>query len=97
MAYDDSNVFARILRGEIPCARVYEDADTLAFMDAGQVNPGHVIVASKHPCATILDLTDDQAAAMFRTAARVARAVEAAFARRHHHQIGRAHVLNSSH
>lgn len=80
MAYDDSNVFARILRGEIPCARVCEDADTLAFMDAGQVNPGHVIVASKHPCATILDLTDDQAAALFRTAARVARAVDAAFA-----------------
>ena len=80
MAYDDSNVFARILRGEIPCASVYEDADTLAFMFEGQVNPGHVIVASRHPCATILDLTDDQAAAMFRTAARIARAVEAAFA-----------------
>ncbi|GHD42807.1 hydrolase [Thalassobaculum fulvum] len=80
MAYDDGNVFARILRGEIPCARVYEDADTIAFMDAGQVNPGHVIVATTHPCATILDLTDDQAAALFRTAARVARAVEAAFA-----------------
>ncbi|MEQ8396600.1 HIT family protein [Thalassobaculum sp.] len=80
MAYDHSNVFARILRGEIPCARVYEDEDTLAFMDAGQVNPGHVIVASKHPCATILDLTDDQAAALFRTAAKVARAVDAAFA-----------------
>ena len=79
MSYDDDNVFARILRGEIPCARVYEDADTLAFMDAGQVNPGHVIVASRHPCATILDMTDDQAAALFRTAAKVARAVEAAF------------------
>jgi histidine triad (HIT) family protein len=80
MAYDDGNVFARILRGEIPCAKVYEDADTIAFMDAGQVNPGHVIVASTHPCATVLDLTDDQAAALFRTAARVARAVDAAFA-----------------
>ena len=80
MPYDDGNVFARILRGEIPCAKVYEDADSIAFMDAGQVNPGHVIVASTHPCATILDLTDDQAAALFRTAAKVARAVEAAFA-----------------
>ena len=80
MAYDDSNVFARILRGELPCARDYQDADTLAFMDAGQVNPGHVIVATTHRCVTILDLTDDQAAALFRTAARVARAVEAAFA-----------------
>src|SRR3546814_13380115 len=49
-------------------------------MAAVQVNPGHLIVASNNPCATILDLTDDQAAAMFRTAARVARAVEAAFA-----------------
>ena len=80
MPYDDSNVFARILRGEIPCAMVYRDADSIAFMDAGQVNPGHVIVASTHPCVTILDLTDDQAVALFRTAAKVARAVEAAFA-----------------
>ncbi|MEQ9138608.1 MAG: HIT family protein [Thalassobaculum sp.] len=80
MPYDDGNVFARILRGEIPCAMVYRDADSIAFMDAGQVNPGHVIVASTHPCVTILDLTDDQAVALFRTAAKVARAVEAAFA-----------------
>jgi len=80
MPYDDNNVFARILRGEIPCAKVFEDADTIAFMDAGQVNPGHVIVATRHPCTTILDMTDDQAAALFRTAAKVARAFEAAFA-----------------
>src|SRR3546814_20548369 len=49
-------------------------------MDAGGGKPGHVIVASKHPWATVLDLTDGQAAAMFRTAARGARAVEAAVA-----------------
>ena len=73
-------VFSRIIAGEIPCAKVYEDADTIAFMDAGQVNPGHVIVATKLPAETILDLDDELAGALFRTAARVARAMQAAFA-----------------
>lgn len=72
-------VFCRIVAGEIPAAKVYEDELTLAFMDIGQVNPGHVIVAVKPHRETILDLDDDLAGAVFRTAARVARAAEAAF------------------
>lgn len=75
----EPTVFTRIVRGEIPAARVYEDEHTIAFMDAGQVNPGHVIVATRKQVETILDLDDALAAALFTTAARVARAVDAAF------------------
>ncbi len=73
------SVFTRIIRGELPAAKVYEDEHTIAFMDAGQVNPGHVIVATKQQVETIVDLDDEIAAALFRTVARVARAVDAAF------------------
>jgi histidine triad (HIT) family protein len=74
-----ASVFTRIIRGELPAAIVYEDEHTIAFMDAGQVNPGHVIVATRRQVQTILDLDDELAGALFRTAARVARAVDAAF------------------
>ncbi|MCU0929409.1 MAG: HIT family protein [Burkholderiaceae bacterium] len=73
-------VFERLQSGELPCAKVYEDDLVFAFMDAGQVNDGHVIVATKRPCATLMDATDDEAAALMRAARRVALAVEAAFA-----------------
>lgn len=73
-------VFSKIIAGEIPCAKVYEDAHTFAFMDAGQVNPGHVLVATKEPAETILDLDEDLAAALFRTVTKVAKAVQAAYA-----------------
>jgi histidine triad (HIT) family protein len=73
-------VFTRIVRREIPAAIVDEDDLAIAFMDAGQVNPGHVIVATRREAATILELTDDEAAAVFRMAARIARRVQAAFA-----------------
>lgn len=72
-------VFSKIIAGEIPCAKVCEDEHSFAFMDAGQVNPGHVIVATKIPAETILDLDEDVTAALFRTVARVAKAVDAAF------------------
>jgi len=75
----EPSVFTRIVRGEVPAAKVYEDEHTIAFMDAGQVNPGHVIVATKRQVETILDLDDELAGALFRTAARIARAVDAAF------------------
>jgi histidine triad (HIT) family protein len=75
----DATVFTRIVNDEIPAAKVYEDEHTIAFMDAGQVNPGHVIVATKRQVETILDVDDELAAALFRTAARVARAVDRAF------------------
>jgi histidine triad (HIT) family protein len=75
-----STVFERIIAGELPCARVYEDELVYAFMDAGQVNPGHVIVASRQPYETLLDADEATAAAMFVAAHRIARAVDRAFA-----------------
>lgn len=55
IAYDDGNIFAKILRGEIPCHRVYEDADTLAFMDVMPQAPGHLLVIPKQPSRNMLD------------------------------------------
>lgn len=72
-------IFCRLVAGDIPAARVYEDALTLAFMDMGQVNPGHVLVATKRHAATLLDITPAEAAAVMQTAQRVARAVQALF------------------
>ena len=72
-------VFCRIVAKEIPAAVVYEDELTIAFMDAGQVNPGHVLVAAKGHAETLFDLDDAQAAALLRAAARVARAIRGAF------------------
>src|SRR2546429_1707931 len=74
-----SCVFCRIVAKEIPAALVYEDERTLAFMDAGQVNPGHVLVAAKGHVENLYELEDQQAAALLCTAARVARAIRAAF------------------
>lgn len=73
-------VFSRIIRGELPCAKVYEDEHVYAFMDAGQINPGHVLVVSRHPYETLMDADEDTAAALMRAAHRIARAVQAAFA-----------------
>jgi histidine triad (HIT) family protein len=75
MAYDNSNVFARILRGEIPCVKVFEDEKTLAFMDVMPQADGHVLVIPKEPAENILDLSPDSAAAMMATTQRVAKAV----------------------
>lgn len=74
-----STVFSRIIRGELPSAKVYEDDLVYAFMDAGQVNPGHVLVATKQPYETLMDADEESAAAMMRAAARIAKAVQAAF------------------
>jgi histidine triad (HIT) family protein len=72
-------VFCRIVAKEIPAAVVYEDEHTLAFMDAGQVNPGHVLVAAKGHAENIYELSDAQAAALLRAAAQVARAIRDAY------------------
>lgn len=72
-------VFERIVAGEIPCAKVYEDERVIAFMDAGQVNPGHVIVATKRAFETLMDADPGSAAALFEVAHRIAIAVERAF------------------
>jgi histidine triad (HIT) family protein len=74
-----STVFEKLLSGEWPCAKVYEDEHVFAFMDAGQVNDGHVIVASKRPFETLMDMDDATAEAMMRAARKIARAVEAEF------------------
>jgi len=74
-----ATVFSRIIAGELPCAKVYEDELVFAFMDAGQVNPGHVLVVTKEPYETLMDADDESAAALMRAAARIARAVEQAF------------------
>jgi len=72
-------IFCRLVAGQIPAATVYEDALTVAFMDIGQVNPGHVLVATRRHAATLLDITPEEAAAVMHTAQRVARAVHAVF------------------
>jgi histidine triad (HIT) family protein len=74
-----TTVFEKIIRGEIPGAKVYEDDLVYAFMDAGQVNPGHVLVATKKPYETLMDADEESAAAMMRAAARIAKAVQKAF------------------
>ncbi|HET9623229.1 MAG TPA: HIT family protein [Kofleriaceae bacterium] len=71
-------VFAKILRGEIPCHRVYEDDAVLAFLDVNPLSRGHVLVIPKEPAETIDALSDDAAAACGRVLPRLARAVMAA-------------------
>ena len=73
-------LFCKLIAGQIPSVRVFEDGLTLAFMDLGQVNPGHVLVASKRHAATLFDLTPEEAGAVMQTARRVALAARAAFA-----------------
>jgi len=72
-------VFCKIVAGQIPSTRVFEDEHTLAFMDLGQVNPGHVLVAVRKHAANLFELDDVQAAAVARASTRVARAIRDAF------------------
>jgi len=72
-------VFCRIVARQIPATMVHEDEQTLAFMDLGQVNPGHVLVAVKRHAENLYALDDAQAGAVTRAAARVARAIRDAF------------------
>ncbi|MEJ2173345.1 MAG: HIT family protein [bacterium] len=73
-------VFCKIVAGQIPATTVYEDEVSVAFMDIGQVNPGHVLVVIKAHAEDIYALDDVQSAALARTALRVARAIRTAFA-----------------
>jgi len=79
MAYDTNNVFARILRGEIPAHTVYEDDRTLAFMDVMPQAEGHTLVIPKVAAESLFDLPQDALAATIVTTQRVARAVRKAF------------------
>lgn len=73
-------VFERLLSGEWPSAKIYEDEHVFAFMDAGQVNDGHVIVATKRAVETLMDCSEAEAEALMRGARRIAMAVQAEFA-----------------
>ena len=79
MPYDSNNIFAKILRGELPSVKVYEDAKTLAFMDIMPATEGHTLVIPKEPAETIFDLSPDGAADLIKTTKRVAQAVKSAF------------------
>jgi histidine triad (HIT) family protein len=75
LAYDDTNVFARILRGELPCYKLYEDDATLAFMDVMPRADGHALVIPKAPARTLLDLNSDLFGPLMTTVQRVSHAV----------------------
>ena len=80
MAYDRNNVFARIVRGEIPAHKVFEDEHTLAFMDVMPQADGHTLVIPKVEAENLFDLPGPALAATILTTQRVARAVQKAFA-----------------
>lgn len=74
MTYDDQNIFAKILRAEIPATRIYEDADTLCFMDIFPRADGHCLVIPKTPCRNLLDASAAQLSAVMATSQKVAKA-----------------------
>jgi histidine triad (HIT) family protein len=78
--YDPANVFAKILRGELPAEKLYEDADTLAIMDIMPRCPGHCLVIPKTAARNMLDATPQQLAACMATVQRLSHAVTRAFA-----------------
>ena len=79
IAYDTSNVFAKILRGELPAQKLFEDAETLAIMDIMPRCDGHALVLPKAPARNVLDATPAQMAACLATVQRIARAQMLAF------------------
>jgi histidine triad (HIT) family protein len=79
MSYDPNNIFAKILRGEIPCHKVYEDADALVFMDVMPQSPGHVLVVPKAPSRNLLDADPAVIAKVMPLVQKVAVAAKAAF------------------
>jgi histidine triad (HIT) family protein len=78
-AYDTDNVFAKILRGEFPCHKVYEDAHVLAFLDIMPRAPGHTLVIPKVPARNILDIRVDDYLHVARATHRIAAAAKKAF------------------
>lgn len=80
MGYDTNNIFAKIIRGEAPAYRVFEDEATVAFMDIMPQTDGHTLVVPKAPAQDLFDIDADALARTIATTQRVARAVKAAFA-----------------
>lgn len=79
MTYDPDNIFAKILRGEIPSVRVYEDDATLAFMDIMPRAPGHLLVIPKTPARNFLDASPGQMTTVMATVQKMGHAVMQAF------------------
>lgn len=79
MSYDPNNIFAKILRGEIPCHKVYEDGDALVFMDVMPQSPGHALVVPKAPSRNVLDADPAVLAKIIPLVQKVAIASKAAF------------------
>ena len=71
-------IFGKILRGEIPCHKVYEDPHVLAFLDVSPLSAGHTLVIPKEPAETLADLTEEAGAALGRALPRICRAVKQA-------------------
>jgi histidine triad (HIT) family protein len=78
-SYDSNNIFAKILRGELPCYKVYEDDKVLAFLDIMPRTPGHTLVLPKAPARNLLDVNPDDLAAVATAAQKIARATMAVF------------------
>jgi len=76
--YDDQNIFAKILRGEMPCVKVYEDANILSIMDVFPQSDGHVLVIPKSPSRNLLETNAKDIGRLFGSVQRIAKAVEAA-------------------
>jgi histidine triad (HIT) family protein len=72
-AYDTNNIFAKILRGELPCYKVYEDDKALAFLDIMPRAPGHALVLPKQPARNILDVAPDDLAHVMKVAQKIAK------------------------
>lgn len=78
MSFDTNNIFAKILRSEVPCIKVYEDDLTLAFMDIRPQADGHTLIIPKAEAETIFDLDSEMAKALILTTQKVARAINQA-------------------
>ncbi|WP_419912701.1 HIT family protein [Hoeflea sp.] len=79
VAYDDDNIFAKILAGSMPCHKIYEDEDTFAFMDIMPRSKGHCLVIPKSRARNILDVELDDLAKVMATVQKLSRAVLQAF------------------
>jgi len=73
-AYDSNNIFAKILRGELPCYKVYEDDKALAFLDIMPRAPGHTLILPKAPARNILDVAPDELAHVAKVTQKIAKA-----------------------
>ena len=78
-AYDSNNIFAKILRGELPCYKVYEDERAIAFLDIMPRTPGHTLVVPKNAARNLFDVDPDELAHAAKVAQKIAKASRTAF------------------